>query len=132
MLAAPRATPDHPNSPNRPVFSGMNGLQFASAICGFLQRNAAARIMKMITVATLINTTATLTLADSRTPMTRIDVTRQIARKAVRLKMAVTCGSESVLTPAASNAGVIDASNTHRPWKKYNSTPGVWLRRGGQ
>src|SRR5437899_8035390 len=62
MTPAPRSTPLQPNSPNLPLFGGMNGCQFALLM--YCMPNA----MNNSSTATLIMTMTLLKLADSRIP----------------------------------------------------------------
>ena len=63
ITPAPRSTPLQPNSPNSPVFGGMNGCQFS------VEMNIPPRPMISSTTATLITTITALTRADSRMPI---------------------------------------------------------------
>ena len=81
----PRAsTPLQPYSPKVPVFSGMNGCQFAGTM-----KNAPAPIT-ISTTATLMTTMTELTVADSLTPKMSSAVTATVTSTAGRLNTAVT------------------------------------------
>src|SRR5262249_33974623 len=107
--------PDHPNSPNSPLFFGMNSRQLFVNTPGFFQRYAPAMAMKMMIVPTLMKTATVLNRADSLTPMTRIVVTIRIEMKAGRLNSAGAGGRLSRLIPAALMVGRIVAGGAQRP-----------------
>src|SRR5262245_6183904 len=99
--------PLQPNSPNEPVFSGMNGCQLAE-----LTKNAPAP-MTMSTTATLITTMAALTEADSLTPTMSSAVTATVTKTAGRLKTAVTGSAPATCTTVPGAA--LNAAGNVRP-----------------
>ena len=63
MMPDARSTPDQPNSPDTPVFCGMNGFQLSTFTY------AAPKTMTAMTIATLISTTTPLNVVDCLMPM---------------------------------------------------------------
>src|SRR5215208_5379252 len=83
MTPAPRRMPLQPYSPNVPVFSGMNGCQFAVSM------KSAPAPMTTSTMPTLMTTMIAFTVADSLTPTMSRAVTATVISTAGRLKTAV-------------------------------------------
>ena len=104
MIAPPRITPLHPNSPNVPVLAGTNGVQFDGMM------NQTAPITIAITTPTLIATMIVLIDADSRMPTTSSAVTAITSRIAGRLTIAVT-GSPPGTATSVPGAALSAAGN---------------------
>src|SRR5438105_10724424 len=84
ITPAPRSTPLHPNSPNLPVFGGMNGCQLA--VLTYLMPNAT----KSTSTTTFTMTIVVLKPADSLMPTTRMAETASTISAAGTLNTPVT------------------------------------------
>src|SRR5258708_7180962 len=117
MTPAPRTIPLQPYCPNVPVFSGMNGCQFAVLM------NIAPDAITSSTTATFTMTNAELTEADSWIPTPSRIVTSTVMIPAGRLNTAIAVPPSASTTDVPGAALNVAGNEIPKSWRKLTMYP---------